>query len=70
MEIYERCEVETALRSLISDCLDNYIIWLTAVVIVLVLCLGSSFSFWLGLIVGLAIPYYIIPKYWPGCACK
>lgn len=67
MEIYERYEVETTLRSLLSDCLDRYIFWLTAIVLILVLCLGSTLSFWLGLIIGLAIPYYIIPKYWPSC---
>lgn len=62
MEIYERTELERSIKSIVAECAEEYMTLLAAAVIIAVLLLGSSFSFWLGLLLGLAIPYYIIPK--------
>lgn len=44
-------------------CCDNWALWGIVLALVFIAVLGNSLSFWLGVAVGLAIPYYIIPRY-------
>ena len=60
---FERAEIVEVVSSTVGKCMNNWILWGAVIILVFVLLMGSTFSFWLGLLVGLAIPYYIIPNY-------
>ncbi len=63
MEVYELADIEQHLRGVLSECIGDYIVWITLILIVLVALLGNTLSFWLGVVIGLSIPYYIVPKF-------
>ena len=56
-------EFNNTVRFCVREYLDEYIIWIIGLIALFVIIAGSACSFWLGLLVGLAVPYYIIPKY-------
>lgn len=63
MQNMERAEVAAVVRDCISEYMDDWMIWGAVIILLFVLLMGNTISFWLGLLVGLAIPYYIIPHY-------
>ncbi|WIW70891.1 hypothetical protein [Anaerosinus gibii] len=65
MSDMERSKIEEIVRFTIDEYCDNWILWVVVLLLAFVLLMGNTFSFWLGVLVGLAIPYYIIPHYFP-----
>lgn len=63
MQNMERAEVTAVVRECIGEYMDDWIVWGAMIILLFVLLMGNTISFWLGLLVGLAIPYYIIPHY-------
>lgn len=63
MQSMERAEVITVVRECIGEYVDDWIIWGAALIILFMLLMGNTISFWLGVLVGLSIPYYFIPHY-------
>lgn len=63
MQNMERAEIASVVRECMGDYMDNWVIWGAVVIMLFVFLMGNTISFWLGLLVGLAIPYYIIPHY-------
>jgi len=63
LEDLDRAEIAEVVNFTIDKCMSNWTIWGVVIILAFVLLMGSTFSFWLGMLVGLAIPYYIIPNY-------
>lgn len=58
---------ETAVtRGCGASCRGDWVIWGVFLIVLFVMITGNTVSFWLGFLVGLAIPYYIIPHYFCG----
>lgn len=58
-----------ALADCVDSCTEHWLLWTVCILLAFVLLMGNTFSFWLGVLVGLAIPYYIIPHYF-GDTCE
>lgn len=67
MQAMERAEVSAVVRECIGEYFDDWVVWGAILILLFVLLMGNTISFWLGLLVGLAIPYYIIPHYFSSC---
>ena len=63
MQSMERAEVVAVVQECIGEYVNDWVIWGALLILLFVLLMGNTISFWLGLLVGLAIPYYIIPRY-------
>ncbi|MBP2630981.1 MAG: hypothetical protein H6Q70_1609 [Firmicutes bacterium] len=63
MQDIDRAEIAEVVNFTIDECMSNWTIWGAVIILAFVLIMGSTFSFWLGMLVGLAIPYYVIPHY-------
>lgn len=63
MQAMERAEVMGVVKECMGEYMDNWVIWGSLLILLFVLLMGNTISFWLGVLVGLAIPYYIIPHY-------
>ena len=63
MQTMERAEISAVVRECIGEYMNDWVVWGALFILLFVLIMGNTVSFWLGLLVGLAIPYYIIPHY-------
>lgn len=63
MQSMERAEVAAVVRECMGEYMDDWVIWGGALIVLGVFFMGNTISFWVGLLLGLAIPYYIIPHY-------
>lgn len=67
MQEYERAEMTDMVRLTVNECFSDWIVCGVVLIVFFMMILGSTCSFWLGVLVGLSIPYYIIPHYFCHC---
>ena len=63
MSDMERAKIEEIVQCTINKYCDDWFVWIVVLLLAFLLLMGNTFSFWLGVLVGVAIPYYIIPHY-------